>query len=157
MHTLHIGEKAPGFNLVSSDKTMVNLEDFKGQNILLLFFPFAFTGACTAEMCQMRDDIAIYEKANAQIFGISVDSPFTLNKFKELNQIPFPLLSDFNKITCKAYDCLQEEWNFGLKGVSKRSAFILDKEGLLRYSEILENPGNLPNFEAINQTLNNLI
>lgn len=156
MAHLHLGEKAPSFSLVSSDKTEIQLSDFHGHNVLLLFFPFAFTGVCTKEMCQMRDDITMYESLNAKVLGISVDSPYTLAKFKELNQITFPLLSDFNKVVCKAYDCLDEVWNLGLKGVAKRSAFVLDKEGHLRYIEILDNPGNLPNFEAIKHVLNNL-
>ena len=104
-------------------------------------------------MCMMRDDIANYQNLNAEILGISVDSPFTLAKFKEENNLSFPLLSDFNKVASKAYDCLQEDWALGLKGVSKRSVFVIDREGILRYSEILENPGDLPNFEAVNAAL----
>ncbi|HRG67477.1 MAG: redoxin domain-containing protein [Saprospiraceae bacterium] len=156
MSSLHLGEKAPGFTLISSDKTEIRLADFQGHNVLLLFFPFAFTGVCTKEMCQMRDDMSLYESLDAKILGISVDSPYTLAKFKEINNIPYPLLSDFNKIVCKAYDCIDEVWNFGLRGVAKRSAFVVDKEGHLRYMEILDNPGNLPNFEAINHVLKNL-
>jgi peroxiredoxin len=156
MGSLAIGEKAPGFTLVSSDKKEVNLGDFKGQNVLILFFPFAFSGTCTKEVCQMRDDIASYEKVNSQVVGISVDAPYTLNKFKEVNQLPFLLLSDFNKLACKSYDCMHEEFSLGLRGVSKRSAFIIDKEGILRYQEILENPSNLPNFDSIIDVLNNL-
>jgi peroxiredoxin len=156
MGSLQIGEKAPGFTLVSSDKKDVSLSDFKGQNVLLLFFPFAFTGTCTKELCQMRDDLATYEKLHATILAISVDSPHTLNKFKELNQLPFLLLSDFNKVACTTYDCKHEEFSLGLKGVAKRSAFIIDKEGILRYQEILEIPSSLPNFDSINEVLNNL-
>lgn len=156
MSNLHLGEKAPGFSLISSDKTEVQLSDYKGQNVLLLFFPFAFTGMCTKEMCQAQDDLAYYQGVNAQVIGISVDSPHTLNKFKELNHLAFTLLSDFNKTASKAYDCLLEVNSIGLKGVAKRSAFIVDREGILRYMEILENPGNLPNFDAINQTLKSL-
>ena len=156
MGSLQIGEKAPGFSLVSSEKKEVKLSDYKGQNVLILFFPFAFSGTCTKELCQLRDDIAIYEKLSATILAISVDSPHTLNKFKELNQLPFLLLSDFNKIACRTYDCMHEEFSLGLKGVAKRSAFIIDKEGMLRYEEILENPSSLPNFDAINEVLKNL-
>ncbi len=156
MSNLQIGEKAPGFMLVSSEKNEINLSDFKGKSVLILFFPFAFSGTCTKELCQMRDDLAIYENLKAEILAISVDSPHALNKFKELNQLPFLLLSDFNKTACKAYDCMHEEFSLGLKGVAKRSAFIIDKEGNLRYQEILENPGSLPNFDAINKVLTNL-
>jgi peroxiredoxin len=156
MGSLQIGEKSPGFTLVSSDKKEVSLSEYRGQNVLILFFPFAFTGTCTKELCQMRDDIAIYEKLNATVLAISVDSPHTLNKFRELNQLPFLLLSDFNKVACRAYDCMHEEFSLGLRGVAKRSAFVIDKEGQLRYQEILENPSSLPNFESINEVLNNL-
>ncbi len=156
MSSQQIGEKAPGFTLVSSEKKEISLSDFRGQNVLILFFPFAFTGTCTKELCKMRDDISLYENLKANILAISVDSPHTLNKFKEVNQLPFLLLSDFNKITCRAYDCIHEEFSLGLKGVAKRSAFIIDKEGQIRYEEILENPSDLPNFDSINEVLNNL-
>lgn len=154
MSNLNIGEKTPGFTLVSSDKKEVSLSDFKGKNVVILFFPFAFTGTCTQELCYIRDQISIYEKLQATILAISVDSPHTLNKFKELNQLPFLLLSDFNKVACKTFDCMHEEFSLGLKGVAKRSAFIVDKEGILKYQEILENPSTLPNFDSINDTLN---
>lgn len=156
MGSLQILEKAPSFTLISTEKKEVNLSDFKGENVLILFFPFAFTGTCTKELCLMRDEFGRYQKLKATILAISVDSPHTLNKFKELYQLPFLLLSDFNKVACKAYDCMHEEFGLGLKGVAKRSAFIVDKEGLLKYEEILENPSDLPNFEAINEVLNNL-
>jgi len=153
MSILQLGHKAPSFTLLNTDKKEIQLSDYHGKNVILLFFPFAFKGVCTKEMCMMRDDIANYQKLNAEILGISVDSPFTLAKFKEENNLSFPLLSDFNKVVSKAYDCLQEDWAFGLKGVSKRSVFIIDKEGILKYSEILDVAGNLPNFEAANDAL----
>lgn len=156
MGNLRIGEKAPAIHLMSSDKNEISLSDYKGKNVLVIFFPLAFSGTCTTEACQLRDDIAIYEKLEANILAISVDSPHSLNKFKELNQLPFILLSDFNKVAMKAYDCVHEEFSLGLKGVAKRSAFIIDKEGILRYQEVLDNPGLLPNFDAINQVLKNL-
>lgn len=156
MYSLKIGEKAPGFTLISSEKKEISLTDFVNGNVVLLFFPFAFTGTCTKELCSIRDQMSFYTQSNAQILGISVDSPYTLNKYKEELQLPFPLLSDFNKFASRAYDCLYEEFAFGLKGVSKRAAFVIDKEGLLRYIEILENAGNLPNFDAVNRTLDNL-
>lgn len=156
MNSLRIGDKAPGFKLISTDKTEVNLSDYAGSNVLLLFFPFAFTGVCTKEMCSMRDDMGQYEALHAVVLGISVDSPYCLIKYKSELQLNFTLLSDFNKQASRAYDCLYEEFGMGLKGVSKRAAFIIDKEGMLRYIEILENAGNLPNFEAINNTLKSL-
>lgn len=147
------GEKAPNFTLVSDEKKKISLEDYRGQNVLLLFFPMAFTGTCTKEMCMMRDDIGRYQQLNAQVFGISVDSIFTLAKFKELEKLNFPLLSDFNKEVSQAYDSIFEEFVHGMRGVSKRSAFVIDKKGVVRYAEVLPSAGELPNFEAINDTL----
>jgi peroxiredoxin len=104
----------------------------------------------------MRDNLGEYEKLDAQILAVSVDSPFTLEKFKSEQQYNFPLLSDFNKDVSEQYDSLHEEFAFGMKGVSKRSAFVIDKEGVVRHAEILENPGKMPNFEAVKETLSSL-
>ncbi len=151
-----IGEKAPSFTLYSSDKEQVALENFQGKNVVLLFFPLAFTSVCTAEMCTMRDDIGNYEGLNAQVLAISVDSPQTLHRFKQDQNLNFTLLSDFNKEVSRSYGVLYEEFVLGMKGVSKRSAFVIDKEGIVRYTEVLESAGNLPNFEAIKGTLSQL-
>ena len=150
---IEIGQKAPEFTLYDSEKNKVSLVDYKGKNVLLVFFPQSFNRVCTAELCSLRDNIATYNNANAQVFGISVDSVFTLAQFKESQQLNFPLLSDFNKEVSTAYDTIYTDWILDMKGVSKRSAFIIDKEGNIRYSEVLEVPGDLPNFEAIQQTL----
>jgi peroxiredoxin len=152
---LTIGELAPSFSLVDTDKNEIKLEDYKGKNVLLLFFPLAFTSTCTAELCATRDDIAIYNNANAQVLGISVDSRFSLAKYKEEQKLNFPLLSDFNKDAATAYGCLYELF-IGMKGVSKRSAFVIDKDGILRYAEILDNAGDLPNFNEIRKVLSTL-
>jgi peroxiredoxin len=120
--------------------------------VLLLFFPFAFTGTCTKELCQMRDDIASYTGLNAAVFGISVDSRFTLAKYKEEQRLNFPLLSDFNKVVSGLYGSLYEDF-LGMKGVSKRSAFLIDGEGIIRYSEVLENASEIPDFKKIRETL----
>ncbi|MBX2928020.1 MAG: peroxiredoxin [Saprospiraceae bacterium] len=154
--SLSIGDAAPLFTLYSSDKQPVSLQDYQGHNVVLLFFPMAFTGVCTQELCSMRDSIADYEGLDAKILAVSVDSPFTLDKFKSDQQLNFPLLSDFNKEVSAAYGSLYEEFVFGLKGVSRRSAFVIDKEGVIRYAEVLESAGNLPNFEAVKNTLANL-
>ena len=148
-----IGEKAPSFTLVSSEKEEISMDNYKGKNVVLLFFPMAFTGVCTTELCTMRDDIANYNNLNAQILAVSVDSPFALDKFKSDQNLNFPLLSDFNKEVSRNYGALYEEFVFGLKGVSKRSAFVIDKEGTIRYAEVLESAGDLPNFDAIKQAL----
>jgi len=146
---LRTGDQAPGFTLFSSDKTKVSLSDMKGRNVLLLFFPQSFTSVCTAELCSVRDNMKQYESLNVQVLGISVDSLFTLAKFKEDQQLNFPLLSDFNKEVSASYGSLYENWIFDMKGVSKRSAFLIDSEGVLRYAEVLENPGEQPDFNAI--------
>jgi peroxiredoxin len=153
---LKVGDKAPVFKLYNTEKAEVSLDDFKGRNIVLLFFPQAFSGACTTEMCNTRDDIAFYQGLDAQILAISVDSVFTLAKFKEDQRLNFPLLSDFNKEVSRAYDALYEEFVLGMKGVSRRSAFVIDKNGVIRYAEVLEKAADLPNFEAVKATLQKL-
>jgi len=150
---LTIGDKAPTFVLKDTKLQDVDLTSYLGQNVVILFFPLAFTGVCTTELCQTRDDIAKYNSTDAQVLAISVDSPFTLAKFKEDNKLNFPLLSDFNKEVSRAYHALYEEFVAGMKGVSKRAAFVIDKAGTIKYAEVLENAGNLPNFEAIHKSL----
>ncbi|MES2380122.1 MAG: redoxin domain-containing protein [Bacteroidota bacterium] len=152
--TLQKGDKAPSFSLFSSDKKEVKLEDFKDKNLIVHFFPFAFTGVCTAQLCAVRDGISMYKNDNADVVAISVDSLFTLGKFKEEQNLSFDLLSDFNKTASTAYHALHETFPaFGMHGVSKRSAFVIDKEGIIQYAEVLDVPSNMPNFEAINATL----
>ena len=153
---IEIGATAPGFTLYDSEKNKVSLADYKGKNVLLLFFPQAFTSVCTTELCSLRDNIAAYNDANAQVFGISVDSVFTLAKFKADQQFNFPLLSDFNKEVSTTYGAIYADWILDMKGVSKRAAFVIDKEGVIRYAEVLENAGEQPNFEAIQQILGTL-
>ena len=146
---LQIGEQAPDFKLFSSELKEVSLADFKGKKVVLQFFPMAFTGTCTTQLCTMRDSFGFYEGMNAVVLGISVDSPFTLAKFKEEQSYQFPLLSDFNKETSTAYGALYEEFVYNLKGVSKRAAFVIDEEGKVSYAEVLESAGDLPDFNAI--------
>jgi peroxiredoxin len=151
-----VGAKAPAFTLTDTEKKKVSLEDFKGQNLVILFFPMAFTSICTAELCSVRDNLSVYNGLNTAVVGVSVDSPFTLGKFKAEQQLNFPLLSDFNKEASQAYGAFYETFVLDLKGVSKRAAFVIDKEGTLRYAEVLESAGDQPNFEAIKQTLSTL-
>lgn len=153
---LQKGDKAPNFKLYNSDKQEVSLSDYKGKNVVVLFFPLAFTGTCTTELCEMRDNISIYSNLNAEILGISVDSLFTLEKYKAEQKLPFNLLSDFNKETSSAYGSLYENFVLGMKGVSKRSAFVVDAEGTIQYAEVLESAGDLPNFEAVQDALKSL-
>jgi len=153
---LQVGDKAPDFKLYNSNKQEVSLSDYKGKNVVILFFPLAFTSTCTTELCEIRDNISIYSNLDAEILGISVDSLFTLEKYKAEQNLPFNLLSDFNKETSTAYGALYENFVLGMKGVSKRSAFVVDAEGIIQYAEVLESAGDLPNFEAVQDALKSL-
>lgn len=152
---ISVGDLAPNFNLPNTSNEAVSLESFRGQPVVVLFFPLAFTGVCTAEMCTMRDNMAQYNGFNAQVLGISVDSPFTLSQFKDKENLNFPLLSDFNKKASEAYGIVYKDF-FGLVGVAKRSAFVVDANGKVAYAEVLENAGNQPDYSAIQQTLRSL-
>ena len=147
--SLKVGDNAPDFKLFSSELKEVSLADYKGQKLVVHFFPLAFTGVCTTQLCTMRDSFGYYEGMNAAVVGISIDSPFTLAKFKEVEAYQFPLLSDFNKEVSQAYGAFYDEFVFNLKGVAKRAAFVIDEEGKVIYAEVLENAGDLPNFETI--------
>jgi peroxiredoxin len=147
--SLKVGDNAPDFKLFSSELKEVSLADYKGQKLVIHFFPLAFTGTCTTQLCTMRDSFGYYEGMNAAVVGISIDSPFTLAKFKEVESYQFPLLSDFNKEVSQAYGAFYDEFVFNLKGVSKRAAFVIDEGGKVIYVEVLENAGDLPNFEVI--------
>jgi glutaredoxin-dependent peroxiredoxin len=153
---IKVGQPAPDFTLYNTAKQPVSLSEQKGKNVLLLFFPLAFTSVCTAELCGVRDNIATYNSANAVVFGISVDSPQTLKKFKDEQHFSFELLSDFNKDISARYEALYETFSLGMKGVSKRAAFVLDKEGIIRYAEVLENAGEVPNFAEISTVLSQI-
>ncbi|WP_343531493.1 redoxin domain-containing protein [Pedobacter sp.] len=150
--SLQVGDIAPDFKLKNTELKEVSLGDFKGKKVVLHFFPLAFTGVCTTQLCTMRDNFGYYDGLNAQVLGISVDSPFTLAKFKEDQAYQFPLLSDFNKETAGAYGALYEDF-LGLKGIAKRSAFVIDEEGKVIYAEVLEDAGNLPDFATINKVV----
>ena len=157
--SLQIGNQAPSFTLHTSINETISLSNFAGEkNVLILFFPQAFTGVCTKELCAIRDDLSRYQNTNAQVIGISVDSVFTLAKFKEEQQLNFPLLSDFNKEVSTAYHSIYESFTgMNMKGVSKRSAFLVDKAGTVQYAEVLESAGDIPNFEAINECFARLL
>jgi glutaredoxin-dependent peroxiredoxin len=150
------GQAAPDFTLFDSTKTKVTLSDLRGQNVLLLFFPLAFTSTCTAELCAVRDNISFYNNVNAKVFGISVDSLHTLAKYKTEQNLNFTLLSDFNKEVSSLYGSLYEMFGYNMKGVSKRSAFVIDNDGIVRYAEVLENASEQPNFKNITLTLESL-
>ncbi len=154
--SIKVGDKAPGFTLVNQNMEKVSLNDFNGKQVVLLFFPFAGSGVCTKEMCNFRDELKKYEDLNAQVLGISVDSVYALKAWSEKNNYTFPLLSDFNKEVIKEYGVLTDKFAPGkldYRGVAKRSAFVIGKDGKIKYAEVLENPGNEPNYEAIKKVL----
>lgn len=150
------GQQAPDFTLRDTDKNPVTLSEQKGKNVLLLFFPLAFTSTCTKELCMTRDNLAAYNNVDTTVFGISVDSLFSLKKFKEEQQLNFSLLSDFNKTASKAYDSIYEHFFNDMDGVSKRSAFVIDKEGVVRYAEVLDDASKIPDFDAIMRCLSEI-
>lgn len=151
------GQQAPDFSLFNTEKQKVSLSELKGKNVLVLFFPLAFTGTCTTELCNIRDNIAVYNNANATVLGISVDSLFALDKFKAEQNLNFPLLSDFNKQAATDFGVLYETFPaFEMAGVSKRAAFVVDKDGTVQYAEVCPTPGDLPDFSAIQETLKGL-
>lgn len=146
---LQVGQKAPDFKLVDIDKNEITLANFKGKNLVMFFFPMAWTGVCTKEMCSVQEDYNTYAGMNAEVIGISADSFFALKRFGEDNKITYKLLSDYNKQAIRDYDVLLPEFAFGYKDVAKRATFVIDKEGIVRFVEILPSPGDLPNMEAI--------
>ena len=154
--TLSVGSSAPDFSLKTKTPeglSDITLSSFKGEaSVVLLFFPFAFTGVCTEETCSVRDDLSSYESLNAKVFGISVDSPFAQEAMAIKENLNFPLLSDFNKDVSTAYGVLYEDF-IGFKGVSKRSAFVISKSGEITFSWSSEDPKQLPDFSAIKEAL----
>ena len=154
--TLNIGEQAPDFSLKTKNAEGlkdISLSDHKDKHsVVLLFFPFAFTSVCTEETCSVRDDLSSYADLNAQVYGISVDSPFAQEVMSEKQNLNFPLLSDFNKEVSKSYGVLYEDF-IGFAGVAKRSAFVVSKDGTILFSWSSEDPKQLPDFDAIKASL----
>jgi glutaredoxin-dependent peroxiredoxin len=161
---ISIGTKAPDFSLSSKTSegvTSVKLSDnFGKKNTLLLFFPMAFTGVCTAELCETSAGLDAYHELNAQVYGISGDSPFSLQAWAHKEHIIVPLLSDYDHAVAKAYDVAYEsfapERGLPMGGVPKRSAFIIDRDGVVQYAESSDNPRQIPNFDAIKAKLGEL-
>ena len=150
------GDTAPDFTLKNQKTENVTLSSFKGRNVVLLFFPFANTSVCTEEMCTMRDSYNQYEKLDAQVLAVSVDSPFTLKMWADHNKLNFPVLSDFNKEVSPKYDAFYEVFAPGkldFKGVSKRAAFVIDGAGKIKYAEYCPTPGDQPNYSEIKKAL----
>lgn len=143
------GARAPVFSLKSSTEEQISLDDLVGESpTVLLFFPLAFSPVCTNELLVLRDDYDSFEKLGARVVAVSVDSQFTLRAWANQLELPFPLLSDFNKETARAYGTLDEDF-FGMRGVSKRAAFVVDRNGDIVYRWVSDDPGVLPDFDAI--------
>jgi peroxiredoxin len=145
---VEIGDKAPEFILKDQNMQDVSLSDFSGQLVALAFFPLAFSPICTLEMSSFSADLEEFNAVNAQLLGVSVDSPFVLKAFADKQQINYPLLSDFNKEASRAYGVLDEDV-MGLKGVAKRSIFIIDGTGTIRYKWVADHPGMQPNYAEV--------
>lgn len=154
MVNVKVGDKAPDFTLPDTDMKPKSLHDFLGKKVVLAFFVGAFTSTCTMEMCAFRDSMARLTDLHAQIVGISVNDPFSNKGFAEKNILPYPILSDYKREVIKRYGLELEDFA-GLKGytVAKRSIFILDEEGVVRYAWVSENPAVEPNYEEIQQAL----
>ena len=147
-----VGSKAPEFSLTNQDREAVTLSGLKGKPVVLAFFPAAFSGVCTKELCTFRDSMARLGQANAQVFGVSVDTFFTLKAFQDQQKLTFPLLSDFNKTVIRDYGVFNEDM-IGLKGIAKRATFVIDNGGIVRHAEVLEDARNEPNYDAVFKTL----
>ena len=147
------GDVAPKFKLPAKPREEIDVGALFGREpVVLLFFPLAFSSVCTSEMCAIRDDWAKYDSLGCRVFGISVDSPFVTDRFRQAERIPFPILSDFNKTVSRQYDVLHEDL-FGLKGVSKRAAFVIGVDGRINYAWVTEDPGVQVNFDEILKAL----
>jgi peroxiredoxin len=151
-----LDSKAPDFELKNTAGETVRLSDYRDKkNVVLLFFPLAFTSTCTEELCMTRDNMKLYNAMDAEVIGISVDSFFTLKEFKKAQNLNFTLLSDFNREVSEEYGALYNDF-FGMQGVSKRAAFVIDRQGNIKYKEVLEDAGKIPDFKAIQQTLSEI-
>ncbi len=149
-----VGDKAPDFTLYDTEKKPRSLKEFLGKKTVLVFYPGAFTGVCTKEMCTFRDSLSRFNALNAQVVGISVDAPIANKAFATQNNLQFPLLSDFNRTALKAYGIVHEGFS-GLNGysASKRSVFVLDKDGIVRYAWISDDPGVEPNYDEVTKAV----
>ena len=147
-----VGSKAPDFTLTNQERQPVTLSALRGRPVVLAFFPAAFSSVCQKELCTFRDGMNELNRANAQVFGISVDTFFSLKAFHDQQKLTFPLLSDFNKQVIRDYGVFNEDM-IGLKGIAKRAVFVLDKDGVVRHREVLEDARNEPDYKAVYATL----
>jgi peroxiredoxin len=148
-----VGSKAPAFKLYNTERKEITSADFAGKILVLSFFPAAFTGVCTAQLCSSRDELSFYNDIGATVIGISVDMPFSLKAFKEKNNINFELLSDFNKITIHEYDMYHCNFICGIRGVAKRGVIVIGSDGNVVYTEVTVNSGTQVNFAALKEAL----
>ena len=152
---LSVGSAAPAFQLPEKPGSVVDVGGLFGrEKDVLLFIPLAFSSVCTAELCHFRDSWKQWESIGAKVFAISIDSPFVVAKFRESEGIPFPVLSDFNKTVAPQYDALHADL-MGLKGVTKRAAFVVGRDGKIAYAWVSENPGVQVDFGAVEQAVRN--
>jgi glutaredoxin-dependent peroxiredoxin len=151
------GAKAPDFRLINTERKEITIKDFSGKILVMNFFPAAFTGVCTEQACTNRDDMDFYHGIDATVVGISVDMPFSLKAFKEKNNINYELLSDFNKLTIHDYEMYHCNFILGIKGVAKRGVVVVDKSGLVAYSEQTPNPKVQINFVRLKEELKKLV
>ena len=154
---IKVGDKAPDFTLPDINMKPRELKEFLGKKVVLAFFVGAFTSVCTKEMCAFRDSMARLIDLKAQVIGISVNDPFSNKAFAEKNRLPFPILSDYNRQVIKAYGVETPDFG-GLKGytVAKRSIFIVDKNGVVRYVWTTEDPTIEPDYREIEKALENI-
>jgi peroxiredoxin len=158
MVNIKVGDKAPDFTLPDVDMKPRNIKEFLGKNLVLAFFPGAFTSTCTKEMCTFRDSMSKLSDLKAQIVGVSVNDPFSNKGFAEKNMLPFPILSDFKREVIKQWGLELHDFA-GLKDytVAKRSVFVLDESGTVRYAWVSDNPAVEPNYEDIRKALEQII
>jgi peroxiredoxin len=153
--SVDVGSKAPDFTLPNQDREPVSLSAQAGHAVVLAFFPAAFTGVCTTEMCRFRDSLAELGAAHAVVFGISVDHPASLKEFATQQQLTFPLLSDFNRDVVTQYGVSNTDRS-GFRGIARRAVFVIDGTGVVRHREITEHPGLEPNYDAVFSALGQL-
>lgn len=154
---IKVGDKAPAFTLNDADKKPRSLGEFSGKKTVLAFYPGAFTGVCTKEMCALRDSMSKFNTMNAQVIGVSVDSPYANKAFSSQNNLQFPLLSDYTREVVKKYGIELENFG-GLQGysVAKRSVFVLDSEGTVRFAWVSDNPGVEPNYDEVTKAVESI-
>ena len=150
-----VGSNAPDFTLMNQDREPVTLSQLKGKPVVLAFFPAAFSSVCQKELCTFRDSMGELNNANAQVFGISVDTFFALKAFHDQQKLIFSLLSDFNKEVIREYGVFNEDM-IGLKGIAKRAVFVLDKDGVVRHREVLDDARNEPDYKKVLNSLASL-